>query len=272
MAMHIYQPPPSLIEIEGSITPAAEGLVLSMLAKDPNERPAMAKVVTELERIGAAATQALPVVRNSLSHQHLNPVPVAVGFEGSGNMNPSRPSLAVVGQTQDPTKIKSGATRLKRILIPAAMTLVLSGIGIVVVLRQGDSDSGTGKGRRGATSAQRKVVWEVKSTPPGVEVVRVTDGAVLGKTPWHQEEPAGTGKVGVTLRFSGYIDKQVLLDKDKDCSEDVQLDPVPPADTPPTVAPDDNAEQPSTRPHRQKKPGKTKTEAPKNDDDLAPVH
>jgi serine/threonine-protein kinase len=273
MAMHIYQPPPKPTDVEPTVSPAAEALVLSMLAKEPQERPAMAQVVTELERIGAASTQALPVlVRNSLSHQQLGPVPAAVGFEHSGSVNNSRPSLAVVGQTQDPTSIKSGATRVKRLLIPAIMASVLSGIGIAVVLRQSDGDA-NGKGRHGAVAATRKVVWEVKSTPPGVEVVRVTDGAVLGKTPWRQEEPAGSGKVGLTLRHAGYMDKQVLLDKDKDCSEEVLLDPVPAAEPPPAVAPEDTAEPASPKPHRSRKSGKTK-EAPKADDesDLAPVH
>ena len=269
MAMHIYQPPPNLSEIEPMVSPPAEALVLQMLAKDPTERPSMLEIVAQLERIGAFATQALPVVhRVSLSHQQLAPVQAQIGTDPSGPTSSSRPSLAAVGQTQDPTSIKSGTTRLKRLLIPVAMATVLSAIGITVVLRQWDSDPEHPKHHAAASS--RRVTWEVKSTPPGVEVIRIADGAVLGKTPWRQEEPAGTGKVGITLRQTGYMDKQVLLDKTKNCSEDIQLDLVPTGDERPAS---EGSDRGGTRPT--KKPGRTKKikEAQKNDDlDLAPLH
>jgi hypothetical protein len=271
MAMHIYQPPPNLSEIEPMVSPPAEALVLQMLAKDPTERPTMLEIVGQLERIGAFATQALPVVhRVSMSHQHLAPVQATVGADASGPTSSSRPSLAAVGQTQDPTNIKSGSARLKRLLIPVAMTTVLSALGITLVLRQWDADPEHPK-LRPATVNARKVVWDVKSTPPGVEVVRITDGVVLGKTPWHQEELAGSGKVGVTLRQTGYMDKQVLLDKTKDCSEDIQLDLVPTSGDERPAS--DSPEKTGIR--SPKKPGRTKKskEAQKNDDlDLAPVH
>ncbi len=266
MAMHIYQPPPTLTEIEPSVSPVAEALVLSMLAKAPAERPTMLEIVGQLERIGVYATSALPVIhRASLSHPQLTPVPGSVANEPSGPMSTSRPSLAGVGQTADPTRIKSGTVRAKRLIIPVAMATVLSGIGIVIVLRQGETERP--RVRPSSENSGRKVVWEVKSTPPGVEVVRVADGVVLGKTPWRKEEPAGLGMVGVTLRHTGYMDRQVLLDRTRDVREEVQLDLVPTADE--NLAPD--PEKSSVRPP--KRPGRKKVkEAPKNDDsDFDPV-
>ncbi len=269
MAMHIYQPPPNLTEIEPTVSPPAEALVLSMLAKDPAARPTMLEVVGQLERIGAFATQSLPVVhRNSLSHQLLGPVQASQNTDSSGPMSSSRPSLAGVGQTQDPTRIKARGARLKRLIIPVAMATVLSGVGIAVVLRQESQDpAATPPAKRAA--AGRRVVWEVKSTPPGVEVVRVTDGVVVGKTPWRQLEPAGTGTVGLTLRQAGYLDKQVLLDRAKDCTEEIKLDPVPAAPDPAAADSGDKSSSRST-----KKSGRTRKnkEAPKNDDsELTPL-
>ena len=270
MAMHIYQPPPTLSEYEPTVSPVAEALVLSMLAKSPTERPTMLEIVGQLERIGVFATAALPVVhRASLSHPHLTPVPGAMTVEPSGPMSTSRPSLAGVGQAQDPTSIKSSTTRLKRLVIPVAMATVLSGIGIVAVLRPWGGDPEHPRLHNGTEASARKVVWEVKSTPPGVDVVRVSDGAVLGKTPWRKEEPAGMGTVGITLRHSGYMDRQVLLDRTKDVREEIQLDLVPTADE--KLAPDPD----KSTVRVPKKPGRSKKvkEAPKNDDsDFDPVH
>ena len=170
-----------------------------------------------------------------------------------------------VGQAQEPTRLKAGSARLRRLIIPVVMATVLSSIGIAVVLRQGDGGSPATAGRQAGPAAARRVVWEVTSTPSAVEVVRVSDGVVLGKTPWRQLEPAGGGKVGLTLRHTGYLDKQVLLDQAKDCKEEVVLDPIPAAQEPASA---DTAEKPST--HSTRKTGRTKKnkEAPKNDDDL----
>ena len=269
MAMHIYQPPPNLTEIEPTVSPPAEALVLSMLAKDPAARPTMQEVVTQLERIGAFATQSQPILhRNSLSHHQLGPVQPSQAVDSSGPMSSSRPSLAGVGQTQDPTRIKASSARLKRLIIPVVMATVLSGIGIAVVLRQEGQDPGGASSAKGAAPS-RRVVWEVKSTPPGVEVVRVTDGVVVGKTPWRQLEPAGTGTVGLTLRQAGYLDKQVLMDRAKDCSEAIQLDPVPTAEEPAAA---DSADKNGSRPSKKSGRSKKNKEALKNDDaDLTPV-
>ena len=109
--------------------------------------------------------------------------------------------------------------------------------------------------------------WEVKSDPPA-EIVRVSDGVVLGMTPWTKDQPAGMGKMGVTLRRSGYIDKQVLLDLEKDTSETEMLDKVPGATEP--QSPEPSGVKPGKKP---KKP-KTGKEARKDDDSdlLTPVH
>ena len=264
MAMHLYQPPPNPREIEPTIPPGVEALVLSMLAKKPEERPTMAEVVLNLEQIGARATSAHPALRSSASYPSLSGSQIPVPSDSSGPMISSRPSLAGVGQTQDPTSIQSGGAKLKRLAIPAIMATVLSGIGIAFVLRSSEPQQPQIQPRIAKVAAPKRIIWEVKSEPAGVEVVRVSDDVVVGLTPWRSEQAIGVGKTGMTLRRAGYMDKQVLLDREKDCSETVILDPIPSDDA--TSQRDPRITKPG------KRPGKKSKEVKKNDDnDLAPV-
>ena len=62
MAMHIYMQPPPLGEADRSLPDPLVKLVHRMLAKNRTERPSMAEVARELERIGATATGVMPAV------------------------------------------------------------------------------------------------------------------------------------------------------------------------------------------------------------------
>jgi hypothetical protein len=138
---------------------------------------------------------------------------------------------------------------------------VLSAIGLVVVLRRKDPPPPP------VTAVQapvKRVRWQITTTPPGAEVVRVSDGQVLGKTPWKSEQAAGSGKVGVTLRQTGFLDRQVVLDLDADTTQEVELEAV--------KAPG-GATTEKTGPGSGKKPGKTSKPSKKqnNDNPFAPV-
>lgn len=224
----------------------------------------MAEVVLNLEQIGARATSAHPALRSSASYPSLSGSQIPVPSDSSGPMISSRPSLAGVGQAQDPTSIQSGGAKLKRLAIPAIMATVLSGIGIAFVLRSSEPQQPQIQPRIAKVAAPKRIIWEVKSEPAGVEVVRVSDDVVVGLTPWRSEQAIGVGKTGMTLRRAGYMDKQVLLDREKDCSETVILDPIPSDDA------SSQRDPRITKPG--KRPGKKSKEVKKNDDnDLAPV-
>ncbi len=61
IAMHMYMPPPSLRDLDGSIPPPLIGLVDAMLAKKPQERPTMVQVAAKLEQLGAPPTMQMTV-------------------------------------------------------------------------------------------------------------------------------------------------------------------------------------------------------------------
>jgi hypothetical protein len=287
MAMHIYHEPPRLREVEPKVPPKVEELVLQMLLKKADERPAMADVVARLGQLGgqSLATGAMPILRlqdiQQAAMQMGQPMqsggyPMLMqqgmmqggyhqmqpGMQGQSGMHPgihqgyqqgqqqqgmqqggqiinpapaeatgpntsSRPSLLGVGQTHDPTKMGGARSGVKRLLIPVTMATVLSVVGIVFVLRTGNSDPPPARVTKPA--APKPIVWEIKTDPPGVQVIRTSDDSVLGQTPWRSEQPPTGGKVGVILRLTGYHDKTVVLEKDQDFSQEIKLEAVPQA-------------------------------------------
>lgn len=289
MAMHIYHDPPKLREIDPKVPPKVEELVLQMLAKKAEERPAMADVVARLGQLGgqAVATGAMPVLRlqdiqahmqmqmqmqmqgqpmlsggypslpsasgsmpsypqmagqpgGPHGYQHsgsqpslspsgavLNPAPA----EATGPNTSSRPSLLGVGQTHDPTKMGAGRTGVRRFLIPVTMATVLSVVGVVYVLRSGTTDPPPPP-RVTRPAAPKPVVWDIKSDPPGAQVIRNSDDTVLGKTPYRVEQTPTGGKLGLVLRLAGYADKSVVLEKDQDFQQEIKLSPAGPPPKP----------------------------------------
>ncbi len=178
--------------------------------------------------------------------QVINPAPA----EATGPNTSSRPSLLGVGQTHDPTKMGGARSGVKRLLIPVTMATVLSVIGIVFVLRTGNGDPPPARVTKPA--APKQVVWEIKTDPPGVQIIRTSDDSVLGQTPWRSEQAPVGGKVGVILRLAGYQDKTVVLERDQDFNQEFKLEAVP---------------QAPTKPVKLKKPKKKKEEV----DEFAPV-
>jgi hypothetical protein len=59
-------------------------------------------------------------------------------------------------------------------------------------------------------------MWIIESEPPGAQVVRDSDGAILGVTPWHGEQPAGSEPTAVHLRLSGYSERTLFLQPGSD--------------------------------------------------------
>ena len=77
-------------------------------------------------------------------------------------------------------------------------------------------------------AAAQRVTLGVETDPPGAQVLRVTDGQVLGKTPWHLDQAAQAGELAVRLRLAGYLERIVLLDLAKRGIRPVALSAVSP--------------------------------------------
>lgn len=77
------------------------------------------------------------------------------------------------------------------------------------------------------------VEWILETTPPGAEILRVADGQVLGRTPWHGEVQSGSGSDELRISLPGHVERLLSLDRSTDAHRRFQLQPIaaPPPST-----------------------------------------
>lgn len=206
IGQHLFAVPPPIATKCSEVPQEVAALVHRMLAKNPTERPSMRQVVAELDRLvtrfppDAKKDEAAPLLPEANTARLSWALKSTLGH--------------ATGQYRD--------RRLRR------LTLLLSGgIGIValmaaIVLRGGHkpppnvSPPASAQVSQPAASSLtppvNKVHWSLKSIPAGAQVVRISDGKVLGQTPWQSEQDAGAGELQAVLRLPGYKDVPLLLD------------------------------------------------------------
>lgn len=86
-----------------------------------------------------------------------------------------------------------------------------------------------GPGTSPTTATARRIHWSVVTEPAGATVVRVSDGSVVGQTPWYAEVVPGSGVEEIRIRMSGYIELLVQLDRSRDVQRHDVLEAVPSA-------------------------------------------
>jgi hypothetical protein len=57
----------------------------------------------------------------------------------------------------------------------------------------------------------KQIHWSVQTTPPGAQIVRVSDGQILGGTPMELDQSASDGACEVKLKLPGFADKVIKL-------------------------------------------------------------
>ena len=103
------------------------------------------------------------------------------------------------------------------------------------------------------TPNRRMVRWSLVTDPAGAVVTRVSDGAILGLTPWSAEFVAATGVEELRLKLPGYAERLIQLDRSSDASRTDALDAV--GSTSSTVpAPADGPKHPEGTPPPTPKP------------------
>ena len=91
------------------------------------------------------------------------------------------------------------------------------------------------------------VRWSVNTEPAGATLVRVSDGSILGVTPWYGEFAAGQGSEEIRLRLSGYVERLIQLDRSQDAVRHDVLEAVASA-TAPALSPAMPDKNPATTP------------------------
>ncbi len=242
MAMHLMREPPPLREVEASVPPEVAELVHAMLRKDPTERPNMAQVVAELERLGAARTTRMAAavasgstpVAGSRSEPGLAPTGVA----GSLHSMPNPGATENSGGTGTFAE-RNPSARMAGIVGALAAAAVLLGIGVVMRRDHPQKDTvvmtthpvgevtlpAAPGAIPGSTPGSKKIRWTLHSNPEGADVVRLRDNQVLGQTPWDGELDRGDVDLQIELRREGFFPKPLRLGLSQDGSRTEVLVP-----------------------------------------------
>ncbi|MFO0574437.1 MAG: serine/threonine-protein kinase [Polyangia bacterium] len=268
MAMHQYEEPPSLAELTPWVPEELCRLVEQLLRKDKAARPTMRELLAELDRLQVALKDfkmpELPPA-NSLSLPGVAEPEISSLPTGddpapldSDSVMPTISTEGLKARAQVPSEIGyshsqpstlqslNGESKGHTVQAPppagrswltalgAAGLLVAVGAGLW--LRPHARSTSPAAPQTAAPAAERLVRWSITTTPPGAEVLRLSDGKVLGHTPLQAELPAGTGTEDLRLRLAGHSDQLLRLGRDADSQRQLTLQPVAP---PPAVAPPD---------------------------------
>jgi hypothetical protein len=113
---------------------------------------------------------------------------------------------------------------------------VLMALVIVLASRSGDQKSPSTARPASLTAAQspsppaggpRLIKLHVASDPPRAEVIQISSGELLGKTPWSMSLPSGEGHLRLRLHLAGHVDQEISLSKEESNGMQVRLAPQP---------------------------------------------
>jgi eukaryotic-like serine/threonine-protein kinase len=241
MAMHIYEPAPSLKKS----VPRLDPIVSRAMAKNPGDRYRdMKELMQALEPLlGARASGAMPVASE--------------GGSAANRRTTLSGAAAEIGA-------RGGRPRSSRWMPVAAIALGAAGLGGWWVFGRGHVDHGGGGGGGGSSAviaaestgageqvapksgageqvapksgsdqpvanaepeAATRVALAIESEPAGAMVYRAADGVKLGKTPYvaHLALGEGEAEAEFLLKLPGYQDARVSLPVTRDGREHVVL-------------------------------------------------
>lgn len=251
LTMHMFVAPPLLHKLAPAVPPRLADLVQRLLAKNKEARPTMRQVAATLERMA----EQQPPPKRSASNQALRPgegeLPDATILVGH-----SSPRLSTLGQSAAQT-VQRGP-RLRQVGLALGMTLGAVAIATALVLQLARR-TGKQQAARNAASAQaltapeKRVTLHIDSEPSGALVLRISDGQVLGQTPWQVIQPAADGRLQLRVRLDGHEEQDLSLAANQDQHAAVRLLPSRPPPTRPAKRSDDK---------RRSKPPKGKIAGP----------
>jgi len=260
ISAHLSTPPPPLGTRRSDVPPQVEALVLRMLAKRPEDRPAsMEAVVAELDRL-LAATPTMAVMEPAPRLPRTEKLPTARA--STGGLSTFTSAASVVQEMTDERPAGPGKGRW---IGGGAVAVVVA---IAVAVWGGSSRKPRRAEERPAPAvtpsppppeprappppppvgkaverAPATVVIAIDSTPAGAEVVDA-NGTVLGNTPFEARFPAGDGQAKLGLQKEGFRPKRLTLNLARDQSLSITLEKRPsaprPSRTPPPRPTDDN--------------------------------
>jgi eukaryotic-like serine/threonine-protein kinase len=200
--LHISAEPPAPRSIEPSVPADLERVILSCLVKEPNERlPTMLALQELLTGRSTPVSRPTPPTRQ----------PMAVLPQA-----PAAPTTFT--QAAHAANLGTDAVRRGRRLGPAMVLGALAvGAGLWATRARWlpTAQPETAAPVVAVESAVPKVTAALATTPAGARVVRDSDGAAIGMTPFRGTWPVGTGVLKLRIELDGYQPKLVAVPLDR---------------------------------------------------------
>lgn len=168
----------------------------------------------------------------------------SVRLASDGSLSTGRPSTLGMSAAESAGTGPQGGGARRWLPLLLAGGLGAAALGGFLMLRSGRPGGGvSGLAPAVQPAADRRVQWEIRSSPTGAEVRRVSDGALLGHTPWQSERLAAEGGEEVRITAPGHAERLVVLSRSQNESREVVLQAAarPEAATAPTAQPEDSA-------------------------------
>ena len=238
MAMHIYMQPQPLQEIDPVIPEPLRDLVHKMLAKQRQDRPSMAQVEQELEKVNVKVSGLQPAIRLPQPVAPPANQPSQVGAaEAKTVISEGVPPLGLPGENRTvvqtetdgktvmPTPLGQtgpGKKRWLRIALFAFATLCMLGVLVWLVSFEKTKTpvkdptgpkTPTGQNTTGGPGPIQpvKVKWHIDSDPQGAQVYEQGKSKELGTTPCDIEWEPKPGQVTLEVKLDGYKPKQISV-------------------------------------------------------------
>jgi len=246
LAAHIYEEPRPLGELAPQVSPALAAVVARAMAKKSDERYAsmdeLGAALVALSRSRRPRTEMLPTVRLPTPTAPAKKTPTTLGGAASEVGTP-----------------RTSARSARAVWLAALGGIALAATLAPVALRSGKQDGGAGgtpppvavaaqpeQARAAPESAAppepapppAAVRIAIDSVPPGVAVLRATDRALLGVTPWSTHVPRSDEHIVYLVRAHGFQQEDLDVEPSEDRQLMVRLKPSrkpnPPRPTKPT--------------------------------------
>ncbi|MFO0620934.1 MAG: serine/threonine-protein kinase [Polyangia bacterium] len=220
LAMHIYEPPQPLKTLAPHVPEEIAQLVHLLLSKKREERPNMKQVMARLEELGQRhPTSMLPAISMaallppSLTPPGTNPhqTPTAgtsasstLGLSAGQAQNGRSPKMLLLG-------LLGGGTALLGVLAILLLRPQPKPVVTVQPVKTIPVDMASPAPPQPVAAKPKQIHWSVQTTPPGAQIVRVSDGQILGGTPMELDQSASDGSCEVKLKLPGFADKVIKL-------------------------------------------------------------
>jgi len=224
MAMHIFSQPKPLREVEPRVPEPLAALIHRMMSKEQHERPTMAQVAAELEKMAMTSTGPISVPTVTA------PVPAVPAPSAVAAATPADLPASVVNDASHPSTLgtaigQSGSAPAVTAVPRSRMgwmvlgVFLLGGIGVSIPY-------GMKMWPQLTAPRVKPVYWNITSSPVA-QVIRKADGQTMGTTPWTHSGPQGTARQLFVLRAEGYRDAEVWFDENASASQTISLVPEP---------------------------------------------